>query len=47
MKQEFLPAVDVYRQTQQDKVKLQETLRDRIVTDGNACASKHCGWPRG
>ncbi|MBV7418575.1 MULTISPECIES: methyl-accepting chemotaxis protein [Comamonas] len=36
MKQEFLPAVDVYRQTQQDMVKLQETLRDRIVTDGNA-----------
>ncbi|MBD9533069.1 HAMP domain-containing protein, partial [Comamonas sp. CMM01] len=35
MKQEFLPAVDVYRQTQQDMVKLQETLRDRIVTDGN------------
>ena len=32
--QEFLPAVDVYRQTQQDMVKLQETLRDRIVTDG-------------
>ncbi|MDH1703216.1 methyl-accepting chemotaxis protein [Comamonas terrigena] len=36
MKQEFLPAVEVYKQTQQDMVKLQETLRDRIVTDGAA-----------
>ncbi|MEG2045770.1 MAG: HAMP domain-containing protein, partial [Comamonas sp.] len=36
MKQEFLPAVDVYKQAQQDMVKLQEAQRDRIVVDGVA-----------
>ncbi|WP_291587278.1 HAMP domain-containing protein, partial [Comamonas sp. UBA7528] len=40
MKQEFLPAVEVYKQAQQDMVKLQETLRDRIVTDGAALRQK-------
>ncbi|MBP7352815.1 MAG: HAMP domain-containing protein, partial [Comamonas sp.] len=40
MKREFLPAVEVYKQAQQDMVKLQETLRDRIVTDGAALRQK-------